>query len=81
MENNVLNKVGEAITEALEIDRKDISIDSQVSDFSNWDSLGWIKVIMSLQGKIGAEIDVVKLIACTSIREICECLEMVSGRN
>ncbi len=64
--------IQEAIAGALKIEKSDISIDNKVADFSNWDSLGFVTIIMSLSEKFGREMDVVKLVNCKAIKEIYE---------
>jgi len=72
LDKNMFGTMQEAIAEALRIEKSDISIDKKVSDFSNWDSLGFVTVIISLSEKFGREMDAVKLVNCKTIREIYE---------
>lgn len=75
MENSTFEGVREAVASALEIQKGSVCIDSMVSDFPNWDSLGYIRVIMNLFERFGEELDIMKLVECKSIRGICEYIE------
>jgi acyl carrier protein len=72
MDSNVFGTIQEAIADALKIEKNDISIDKKVADFSNWDSLGFVTVIMNLSEKFSREMDIVKLVNCKAISEIYE---------
>ena len=41
-----------------------------MSDFSNWDSLGYVKVIISLSEKFTRDIDPAALVECKTIKDI-----------
>ena len=72
MDSDVFGNIQEAVADALKIEKNDISIDKTVADFSNWDSLGFVTVIMNLSEKFGREMDIVKLVNCKAISEIYE---------
>ena len=72
LDKNIFATMQQAIADALKIEKDDISIDKKVADFSNWDSLGFVSVIISLSEKFSREMDAVALVNCKSIREIYE---------
>ena len=72
LDKNIFATMQQAIADALKIEKDDISIDKKVADFSNWDSLGFVTVIISLSEKFGREMDAVALVNCKTIREIYE---------
>jgi len=78
MNEDLFQGIREAIADALEIEKNDITMDKKILDFANWDSLGFVKVIMSLSKKFGKEMDAVQLINCKSISEIYEYVASLS---
>lgn len=64
-------KLCEVIARALEIDAKQVTIDSTATDLDGWDSLGHLTILMELEAEFGGEIQSnPKLASAVSVREI-----------
>ena len=70
-------KLFAVIARALEIDAKQVKIDSTATDLAGWDSLGHLTILMELEAEFGGEIQSnPKLASAVSVREI---FDVISG--
>ena len=65
---NINNKVLSSFAEALKIDPLDINIERNFAEYSNLDSLGFVKLIVSLNEKFNIELDTELVLECDNIR-------------
>ena len=72
---DICNKVLYSFTEALEINSKNINIERNLLEFSNLDSLGFVKLIISLNKKFDIELDTEHVLECLNIIEISNYIE------
>jgi len=72
---NINNKVLSAFAESLEINPKNIDIERQFSEFSNLDSLGFVKLIVSLNEIFNIELDTEHVLECENIIQIGNYIE------
>ena len=73
----IFNLVQRVVADALEIDLDSVHFDSLVIDFPDWDSLGFIKIILGLSDKFITEIDAERLVDCESVEQICAYLTTI----
>lgn len=66
----VLNKVREAFTDAIDADGASITIDSLPDDIPGWDSLGHVAVGGSLETVFGVSLDVDELMEMEDVESI-----------
>jgi acyl carrier protein len=65
-----------AISEALSLDIGEITLDSKQEDFQEWDSLGHLSILQSLDEKTSGKLDRIKEIGkATSVKEIFEAMK------
>ena len=48
---DIFGSIQDAISEALDITKNEITINSSINEYSNWDSHGYVAVIISLSKK------------------------------
>ena len=64
------------IAEALEVDKKSVSINSSSKNIENWDSLGQLNILQSLDKKLGGKAFSMKeLIKANSVKQIINILK------
>ena len=79
---NINNKVLSSFAEALEIDPLDINIDRNFAEYSNLDSLGFVKLIVSLNEKFNIELDTELVLECDNIIQISNYIKgLITGKN
>ncbi len=71
----ICDKVLSSFTEALKIDRSDINIERKFSEFSNLDSLGFVKLIISLNNEFNIELDTEHVLECDNIIQLSNYIE------
>ncbi len=66
-EDEIINIVAEAIG----VEKNDLNMDSSMSDFSEWDSLGHLTILSSLDEKLGDKYEESEeLSSANTVREI-----------
>ena len=71
-EKEILNFIGEA----LEIGKKKISINSSAKNIENWDSLGQLNILQSLDQKLNGKVFSMKeLVKAKSVKQILNILK------
>ena len=79
---NISDKVLSAFAESLEINNTDINIERNFSEFSNLDSLGFVKLIISLNEEFNIELDTEYVLECENIIELSTYIEsLMNGKN
>ena len=79
---NINNKVLSSFAEALEIVPLDINIDRNFAEYSNLDSLGFVKLIVSLNEKFNIELDTELVLECDNIIQISNYIKgLITGKN
>ena len=68
----ILSKVQEAFKVAFDIDPELVSMETQASDISRWDSVGHLSLAASLEGVFGISLDVDDLMEMESVRAIVQ---------
>ena len=71
----ICDKVLSSFAEALKIDRSDINIERKFSEFSNLDSLGFVKLIISLNNEFNIELDTEHVLECDNIIQLSNYIE------
>ena len=66
----VLTRVQEAFKAAFDIDPQTVTMDTQASDISSWDSVGHLSLASSLEEVFGISFDVDDLMEMESVRAI-----------
>ena len=70
-ETSMEQKLCEVIARALDIDAKQVTIDSTATDLDGWDSLGHLTILMEVEAEFGGEMQSnPKLASVVSVREI-----------
>ena len=79
---NINNKVLSSFAEALKIDPLDINIERNFAEYSNLDSLGFVKLIVSLNEKFNIELDAELVLECDNIIQISNYIKgLITGKN
>ena len=79
---NINNKVLSSFAEALKIDPLDINIERNFAEYSNLDSLGFVKLIVSLNEKFNIELDTELVLECNNIIQISNYIKgLITGKN
>ena len=79
---NINNKFLSSFAEALEIVPLDINIDRNFAEYSNLDSLGFVKLIVSLNEKFNIELDTELVLECDNIIQISNYIKgLITGKN
>lgn len=79
---NINNKVLSSFAEALKIDPLDINIERNFAEYSNLDSLGFVKLIVSLNEKFNIELDTELVLECDNIIQISNYIKgLITGKN
>ena len=79
---NINNKVLSSFAEALKIDPLDINIERNFAEYSNLDSLGFVKLIVSLNEKFNIELDTEFVLECDNIIQISNYIKgLITGKN
>jgi len=68
--DDVLIKVQKAFALAFDIDPQSVTMETQPSDISRWDSVGHLSLASSLEEVFGVSLDVDDLMEMESVREI-----------
>ena len=71
MNEQVLFGVKAVLRDALDLSIDDVSIEIELSDFTNLDSLGYVKIIVGLSEQFGIEVDAEEILECESVGHIC----------
>ena len=79
---NINNKVLSSFAEALKIDPLDINIERNFAEYSNLDSLGFVKLIVSLNEEFNIELDTELVLECNNIIQISNYIKgLITGKN
>ena len=79
---NINNKVLSSFAEALKIDPLDINIERNFAEYSNLDSLGFVKLIVSLNEEFNIELDTELVLECDNIIQISNYIKgLITGKN
>ena len=79
---NISDKVLSSFAESLEINSSDINIERNFSEFSTLDSLGFVKLILSLNEEFNLELDTEHVLECDNIVELSTYIEsLMNGKN
>ena len=79
---NINNKVLSSFAEALKIDPLDINIERNFAEYSNLDSLGFVKLIVSLNEEFNIELDTELILECDNIVQISNYIKgLITGKN
>ena len=74
---DVLNKVQEAFKAAFDIDPQLVTMETQASDISSWDSVGHLSLAASLEQVFGISLDVDDLMEMENVRAI---VRIITGK-
>lgn len=78
----ISNKVLSSFAEALKINSSDINIERKFSEFSNLDSLGFVKLIVSLNEQFDIELDTESVLECDNIVQLSIYIEsLIDSEN
>ncbi len=77
MQDTLLPGVQRAFQRAFGVDPGSISLETQPSDISQWDSLGHATLVCSLEREFSVRFDIDELMTLESVREI---LRVVRGK-
>ena len=78
----ISNKVLSSFAEALKINSSDINIERKFSEFSNLDSLGFVKLIVSLNEQFDIELDTESVLECDNIVQLSIYIEsLIDSKN
>ncbi len=79
---NISDKVLSSFAESLEINSSDINIERNFSEYSTLDSLGFVKLILSLNEEFNLELDTEYVLECDNIVELSTYIEsLMNGKN
>ena len=79
---NINNKVLSSFAEALKIDPLDINIERNFAEYSNLDSLGFVRLILSLNKEFNIELDTELVLECNNIIQISNYIKgLITGKN
>ena len=79
---NISDKVLSSFAESLEINSSDINIERNFSEYSTLDSLGFVKLIISLNEEFNIELDTEYVLECDNIVELSTYIEsLMNGKN
>ncbi len=79
---NISDKVLSSFAESLEINSSDINIERNFSEYSTLDSLGFVKLIISLNEEFNIELDTKYVLECNNIVELSTYIEsLMNGKN
>ena len=79
---NINNKVLSSFAEALKIDPLDINIERNFAEYSNLDSLGFVRLIVSLNEEFNIELDTELVLECNNIIQISNYIKgLITGKN
>ena len=67
---DILKKVKLALSDALQIDEKNLNEKEKFSQYSNLDSMGFVKLIITLNEVFDTELDTEKVLECDNIRQL-----------
>ena len=74
--SNIKDEILEIISKALEVDNKKIDFDSSVENVDEWDSLGHLSILVSLDKKFNGNLAGIKEMASVdSVESIFKILE------
>jgi acyl carrier protein len=74
--SNIKNEILEIISKALEVDNKKINFDSSIENLDEWDSLGHLSILVSLDKKFNGNLASIKEMASVdSVKSIFKILE------
>ena len=78
----ISNKVLTSFAEALKINSSDINIERKFSEFSTLDSLGFVKLIISLNEQFDIELDTENVLECDNIVQLSIYIEsLIDSKN
>ena len=75
LDKKICDKVLSSFAGALKINSSDINIERNFSEFSNLDSLGFVKLIISLNEKFNIELDTERVLKCDNIIQLSNYIE------
>ena len=65
----------EIVSEAIGVKKEDLSMESSMSDFAEWDSLGHLTILSSLDEKLGDKyLESEELSSANTVREIYDAI-------
>ena len=76
----LLAKVQDAFSSALNVDPQTITIDTTPNDIPAWDSMGQVALASSLEIVFGLSFDVDDLMEMESVKEICRVVQSKLGK-
>ena len=80
-DKKICDRVVSAFAGALKRNRSDINIERNFSEFSNLDSLGFVKLIISLNEKFNIELDTERVLKCDNIIQLSIYIESLMDRK
>jgi len=71
----ILEKVAEAFKAAFDVNPQSVSMETEASDISGWDSVGHLSLAGNLEEMFGISLDVDDLMEMESVRKIVQIVE------
>lgn len=71
LDQTLFAKVQPVLAAALKVPAADITPELQFGDLPQWDSMGHMEVMVSLEAQLGVEINADTITALTSVAAIC----------
>jgi len=74
-DQQLVERVIEALTQALNVQNGDLNAETQFGDLPQWDSMGHMEVMVALEKDFGVEINADTITELVSIPAICAYIE------
>jgi acyl carrier protein len=80
-DKKICDKVLSSFAWALKINSSDVNVEKNFSEFSNLDSLGFVKLIISLNEKFNIELDTDHVLKCDNIIQLSIYIESLMDKK
>ena len=72
MDDSVLHRVQEAMASVFGVEPEQVRGDSRREDFSGWDSMGHLNLVMELEARFGRSLSLDEVMGLSSVADIVE---------
>lgn len=69
-----LSSAAALVAEALGVSAGDVPEDTRIGAFESWDSLGHLRIMLAVEGKLGRQLTAAEAISIDSVPDIAEIL-------
>lgn len=80
MQTETFTKIQPVLATAFNVDASEITPELQFGDLMQWDSMGHMELLMTLESELGVEVTADTITELVSVALICEYVEKKNGK-